>query len=84
MRPIYEKLFETYGSAALENAENFDNAGLEKLLGTLPIDADARRRLMDTFADHYFQWSLDAFALGLHLGLSLCRDIRCGGPQQLQ
>ncbi len=75
MKQIYEKLFETYGSTTLENTENFDSAGLEKFLGTFSIDADTRRQLMDAFFMRYSQWSLDAFALGLHLGLSLHNDI---------
>ena len=36
-------------------------------------------------ADLYDRWSVDAFALGLHLGLTLSHGyVRHGGPQQRQ
>ena len=46
------------------------------------ISDTVSRRLEELFFDRYLQWSTDAFALGLHLGLSLFHDnIRRGRAQ---
>ena len=51
-------------------------------LDRLSLGRDASRRLEELFFDRYLQWSTDAFALGLHLGLSLFHDnIRRGRAQ---
>lgn len=71
MNPIYEKLFGAYGEPTLRNAENFDNYALEKMLDRFPLTDAHRRELIDVLYDYYYQWSLDAFTTGLHLGLSL-------------
>lgn len=86
MTMIDQRLFELYCAPILQNAENFDEAGLERAAAGLPLTEDHRRRLLDIFFDSYRQWSLDAFAAGLHLGLSLSLggDVRGGRSQQLQ
>ena len=71
MNPIYEKLFAVYGEPTLRNTENFDSYALRKTLDRFPLTDDQRRELIDFLFDHYYQWSLDAFTMGLHLGLSL-------------
>ena len=83
MNPIDQKLFDYYCEPILRNAENFDESALQKLLDEFSLTGEARRKLTDAIFDNYLQWSLDAFAAGLHLGLSLHRDIRRGGPQQV-
>lgn len=83
MNPIDEKLFDYYCDPVLKMTENFDEPALRKLLDTLSLTGEARRKLMDAMFDNYMQWSLDAFAVGLHLGLSLHGDIRRGRPQQV-
>lgn len=85
MNLIYEKLFETYGEQVLKRAESYDEPAMEALLQGLPLDDATRQTLDDAFFDHYLQWSANAFAAGLHLGLSLLRDdVRRPGPQQVQ
>lgn len=76
MNPIDKKLFDYYCSPILKNAENFDEAALEKVFDTLPLTKEHHIELSNLFFDHYMQWSLDAFAVGLHLGLSLHGDVR--------
>lgn len=84
MNPIDERLFDLYCAPILQNAENFDQIALEKAIDPFPLTGEQRVKLMDAFFDNYTQWSLDAFAVGLHLGLSLHRDVRREGPQQVQ
>lgn len=84
MNPIDEKLFNSYCAPILLDAENFDESALESLLGRFSLSDDARFKLVDALFDRYTQWSLDAFAVGLHLGLSLRGDVRRRGPQQVQ
>ena len=84
MNPIDKKLFDLYCSPILQNAENFDEVELEKAFDTFPLTKEHHVELSNLFFNHYMQWSLDAFAVGLHLGLSLYNDIRRGGPQQVQ
>lgn len=84
MNRLDENLFNYYCDPSLRDAENFDEPALQKLFDEFALTGDSRRRLLDALLDHYTQWSLDAFAVGLHLGLSLCHDIRRRGPQQVQ
>lgn len=85
MNLIYEKLFDYYGAEILKKVENYDEPALNDLLSAIPLDKTARLKLEDAFFDRYLQWSTDAFAVGLHLGLSLLhRDVRRTGPQQVQ
>ena len=85
VNPIYEKLFNTYCESVLREADNFDNDAVSRFLDKLPLDRHTKTLLNDAFFDHYIQWSTDAFAVGLHLGLSLLHDeVRRGGPQQVQ
>ena len=84
MNPIDERLFDSYCSRILKLAENFDEPALQKLMDEFSLTGGARRKIIDVFFDNYTQWSLDAFAVGLHLGLSLNNDVRRGRPQQIQ
>lgn len=84
MIPIDKKLFDLYCSPILQNAENYDEAALEKALDSFPLTKEHHAKLSNLLFDHYLQWSLDAFAVGLHLGLSLHGDVRRGCPQQVQ
>ena len=67
----------------LQNAENFNEPALQKLMDEFSLTGEARREMIDAIFDNYIQWSLDAFAVGLHLGLSLGSDVRRGRPQQV-
>ena len=84
MNPIDQRLFDAYCEPILRNAENFDEPALRKAVEELSATEERRLELMDVLFNNYIQWSLDAFAVGLHLGLSLQGDIRRGRPQQLQ
>lgn len=85
MNPIYEKLFDSYGCAALKEMDNYDEDAITALLEQYAPDRKARLELEDAFFDRYLRWSNDAFALGLHLGLSLLHDqVRRVRPQQVQ
>lgn len=83
MNAIDEKLFDYYCDPVLKMTENFDEPALRKLMDEFSLTGEARRKLIDVIYDNYMQWSLDAFAVGLHLGLSLSRDVRRGRPQQV-
>lgn len=84
MSSIDKRLFDYYCSPILQDAENFNNSDLEKILDSYPLTKEHHYQLIEIFFDHYMQWSLDAFAVGLHLGLSLNGDVRRGRPQQVQ
>lgn len=85
MNPIYEKLFDSYGCDALKEIGNYDEDAITALLEQCAPDRKARLELEDAFFDRYLRWSADAFALGLHLGLSLLHDqVRRVRPQQVQ
>ena len=82
MNPIYEVLFDTYGCSVLKEADNYDEDAITALLEQYAPDGKA---LEDAFFDRYLRWSADAFALGLHLGLSLLHDqVRRVRSQQVQ
>ena len=85
MNPIYEKLFDSYGYSILKEADNYDEDAITALLEQYAPDRKARLELEDAFFDRYLRWSNDAFALGLHLGLSLLHDqVRRVRSQQVQ
>lgn len=84
MTKVDEKLFNCYCSPILQDAENFNKPALQKIISALPLSEADRGKLLDIFFDIHYQWSLDAFAVGLHLGLSLNNDVRRGRPQQSQ
>ena len=85
MNPIYEKLFDSYGCSVLKEADNYDEDAITALLEQCAPDQKARLKLEDAFFDRYLRWSADAFALRLHLGLSLLHDqVRRVRSQQVQ
>lgn len=85
MNPIVEKLFDTYAESVLREMDNFPHISIQGLLDTLPLTSSQKVDLHDKFFNCYLQWSTDAFAIGLHLGLSLLHDdIRRPRPQQVQ
>ena len=85
MDSIYEKLFEGYAVPIFQDMNRYyDEEGLTAQLEQLALPEDTSRQLEELFYDRYLQWSTGAFALGLHLGLSLFRGNVCrGGPQQV-
>ena len=84
MNPIDQKLFDSYCDPILQKAESFDETSLRNLFDSIKLEDTAQNVLLDALAGLHYQWSLDAFALGLHLGLSLHSDVRRGRPQQVQ
>lgn len=78
MNRIYEKLFDAYAQPLLMKDQE-----VQIFLEPLAISDDMRLELTDTLNSLRLQWSTDAFALGLHLGLSLLHDdVRRARPQQ--
>lgn len=71
MNEVYEKLFDTYATECLRQAGAPDTAPLVALLDSMALDDRDRVKLVDAFCGWHLQWSTDAFALGVHLGLSL-------------
>ena len=85
MNPIYEKLFDSYGCDTLKEIGNYDEADIFALLDRYAPEEQARLALEDAFFERYLRWSADAFALGLHLGLSPLHDqVRRVRSQQVQ
>lgn len=85
MNPIYEKLFDTYGDYVLREADTYNEDEIAAALAKLPLDKSTTVSVCNLFFEHYCRWSVDAFSLGLHLGLSLlCDDVRRARPQQVQ
>ena len=83
MNPTIEKLFDTYGESVLKDLDRFPDGELIDLLNSLPLEESRRIDFFDKARHYYFQWSADAFAIGLHLGLSLLNnDIRRFRPEQ--
>ncbi|MCI9648211.1 MAG: hypothetical protein HFG11_02105 [Oscillibacter sp.] len=68
----------------MQKAECFNESSLRNLFDSLDLEESLHDKLLDALSGLHYQWSLDAFAVGLHLGLSLRGDVRHGGPQQVQ
>ena len=72
MSPIYSTLFGTYGETSLREHEcEYDEEELQEELDKLQIGRDTKNQLLELFYTYYNRWSLNAFVLGLHLGLTL-------------
>ena len=83
MNSTVQRLFDTYGESVLKDLGNFPHEELVVLLNALPIEECRRIQLYDQISLYHYQWSADAFAVGLHLGLSLLNDnVRCPRPQE--
>ena len=85
MSNIYEKLFELYGDAALQECGCRKRVEITKFADTMQTDDDTKIKVSDYLSESYYRWSTNAFALGIHLGLSLSNDQISGfGPQKGQ
>lgn len=83
MDPTMQRLFDTYGESVLKDLGNFPHEELVALLNALPIEECRRIQLYDQINLYHYQWSADAFAVGLHLGLTLLNnEIRRPRPQK--
>lgn len=84
MDPIAQRLFDTYGESVLKDIDHFPDGELIDLLNSLPIEESRRISIFDQAQHYYFQWSADAFVIGLHLGLSLLNnEIRRFRPEKV-
>lgn len=84
MNPTLEKLFDTYGESVLKDLGGFPGGEVDDLLNSLPIGESRRLDLFDQINRFYLDWSTDAFAVGLHLGLTLSNhDIRRFRPEKV-
>lgn len=85
MNPIYATLFDSYGDSVLRDMGVYDEDEIDASLDALSVDKDTKLALGLLLFKYYYRWSTDAFALGLHLGLSLRYDDVCRArPQQVQ
>ena len=83
MNTTMEKLFDTYGESVLKDLGSFPGREVDDLLNSLPIEESRRLDLFDQINRFYLDWSTDACAVGLHLGLTLSNhDIRRFRPEQ--
>lgn len=71
MNSVYKDLFDTYGDSTLREHDNYNEDEITAQFSDLHLDARATLKIQNLFFDYYYRWSTDAFALGLHLGLSL-------------
>lgn len=84
MNPVEERLFDVYGTPIIEELNHFPHQKVIDLLNSLPIEEKRRIDFYDQARHLYFQWSVDAFSIGLHLGLSLLdHNIRRPGPEKV-
>ncbi len=79
MNLLDQRLFDSYCDPILQRAENFDETYLRNLFDSVNLEKSLHIKLLDALLDLHYQWSLDAFAVGLHLGLSLHRPSPQGG-----
>ncbi|MCI8809952.1 MAG: hypothetical protein HFF84_07455 [Oscillibacter sp.] len=71
MPSIYERLFELYGDAVLKDCNCCKSDEINQFTSALGVEDDMEVVISDYLVDSYYRWSTNAFALGLHLGLSL-------------
>ena len=71
MTRVLETLFETYGETIMRKYDLREDPAIMRALDDLPLDRTARVELCDLLSGHYFRCTAAAFAIGLHLGLSL-------------
>lgn len=77
MASVYETLFASYASSILQTLDrDYDEREILARLDAIPLEKAVRSRTEALFCEYHFRWSVDAFALGLHLGLSLREDRR--------
>ena len=74
MNSTVQRLFDTYGESVLKDLGNFPHEELVVLLNALPIEECRRIQLYDQISLYHYQWSADAFTVGLHLGLTLSNN----------
>ena len=84
MCSVYERLFFSYGAELLNEWEDhYDEDEIFKQLDEMELRREDRLRLEELFYLQYGRWSVDAFAVGLHLGMTLIHDhVRRSRPQQ--
>ena len=84
MESTYEALFNTYGESVLRALErSYDDQEVLDRLAAIPLDKHVRCRTESLISELYARWSVDAFTLGLHLGLTLSNG-HVRGPRSQQ
>jgi hypothetical protein len=76
MTTIFEALFNTYGENIMREHDLYEDADILEDLEELPMDRSTKVKVCDLFFERYCRWSSAAFAIGLHLGLSLLGNSR--------
>ena len=76
MNRILEDLFDTYGESIMQKLELYEEADVMEALDQLPMDKSTKVQVCNLLFEYYGLWSTAAFAIGLHLGLSLMEPPR--------
>lgn len=71
MTHVLQDLFDTYGDSIMRKHELYEEDEVMEALDKLPMDRATKVEVCDLLSGYYFRWSTAAFAIGLHLGLSL-------------
>ena len=71
MNPTYEKLYDLYACEILKKSGAYDEPALQELVDHLSIDDASKLQLLDQMFVYYLRWTLDAFSIGLQLGVRL-------------
>lgn len=85
MEQLYDKLFSSYGESILQDVDSgYNEDQLRNHLKELPLDPPTRGKIEDLLFQYYYHWSINAFTVGLHLGLSLLdHNVRRPGPEKV-
>lgn len=85
MLNVYDNLFDLYGDFILHESGCCIEREIDNFMAPLHLDADTKGEMQDFLSNAYYRWSTNAFALGVHLGLSLSNG-KVGGmrPQERQ
>lgn len=75
MTSVFETLFDTYGDSLMREHLFYDHAVLQAAVDKLHLEPSASTAVDDLLTDWYLRWSTAAFAIGLHLGLSLGNQV---------
>ncbi len=82
MSDIYEKLFDCYGDQILRESGCRKEMEIMRFVDALSVAEDTKVEISDYLSNSYYRWSTNAFALGMHLGLSLSNNQISGSRPQ--
>lgn len=71
MNETIEKLYDTYNESILQSLNHRPRADILNMVEALPVEESRRVALIDQIDRSSLEFSSKAFAVGLHLGLTL-------------